>query len=236
MRDWGVGRLAAELLVIVLGVLLALAADRWNQGRADTAAEAAYLERLMSEIRADSIQMEVVVDRLPARLAARDSLIDVLDGAVAPPDMVATVLAAAGLQVDLNPPNAWRELETASSLNLLRDSAVRQAVTAYYRVAREANGRNLARAQERGRDEFFTAMYQLGLFEPSPVGAGGAIPSLSNLLAPQPGLDVESFREWPSMRLLLNGLGGMYLFQTLSAGQLIREAGTTLQVLEATSR
>ena len=236
MRDWGVGRLAAELLVIVLGVLLALAADRWNEGRADAEAEAAYLERLMNEIRADSIQMAAVVDRLPARLAARDSLVGVLNGEVVLPDFVATVFAASGLQVDLNPPNAWRELETASSLNILRDADVRQAVTHYYRVAREANGRSLIRAQERGRDEFFTTMYQLGFFEPSPAGAGNAIPSLQNLLAQQPDPDVEAFREWPNMRLLLNALGGMYMFQTVVAGQLIRETGSTLDILGANTR
>lgn len=39
-------KLSTEFVVIVVGVLVALAADRWNQGRMDTAAEAEYIARL----------------------------------------------------------------------------------------------------------------------------------------------------------------------------------------------
>jgi len=236
MRYRRLWRVAAEFFVVILGVFLALAADRWNQRRSDAASESAYVSRLIDEIRADSIQMAGALDATPARLAARDSLMRMLNGDTTPPDLVATVLAAAGLQMDLNPPNAWRELEAASSLNLIHDTEVRQAVTTYYRVDREAADRRLTRAQERGRDPFYTTMYRLGLFELSPAGASTPTVSLADALAPQSDASVVAFREWPGMHQLLNALGGMYLFQAVAGSQLIGQAGRTLQVLEAARR
>lgn len=236
MRGPGLRRLAAEFLVIVVGVLLALAADRWNQERADADAEAAYINRLIDEIRADSVQMERALALMPSRLAARDTLLGVVNGAEAPPDFVATVLAASGLEVDLNPPNAWRELEAASSLNLIRDAQARRAVTTYYRVTRQQYGRNLTRAQENGRNPFFTTMYRLGVFELDLAFDGTPVASLQAALAGSADVDVDAFREWPEMRHLLNALGGTYLFQAVVASGLIREAGGTIQELEAFGR
>jgi hypothetical protein len=43
-----------EFVVILLGVLVALAADRWNQSRLESLTEGLYLERLADDLRADS--------------------------------------------------------------------------------------------------------------------------------------------------------------------------------------
>lgn len=51
-------RLGGELAVIVLGVLLALGADRWNQERTDRALAADYHTRLLEELVSDSIRLE----------------------------------------------------------------------------------------------------------------------------------------------------------------------------------
>ena len=49
------GRAAGEFAVIVLGVLVALGVDGWNQGRKDSALEGDYLQRLEEDVRADWI-------------------------------------------------------------------------------------------------------------------------------------------------------------------------------------
>lgn len=46
-------RLAAEFLVIVVGVLVALGVDQWAQDRRDRSLEAEYLERLLEDLRYD---------------------------------------------------------------------------------------------------------------------------------------------------------------------------------------
>ena len=45
--------LFSEFLIIVLGVLVALAVDNWNSNRMDLATERDYVERLAEEIKAD---------------------------------------------------------------------------------------------------------------------------------------------------------------------------------------
>ncbi|MGI9628968.1 MAG: hypothetical protein ACR2QM_19210, partial [Longimicrobiales bacterium] len=54
-RTGMLGRLVGELLVIVVGVMLALAVDRWNQARVDGALATEYHTRLLAELVADSI-------------------------------------------------------------------------------------------------------------------------------------------------------------------------------------
>ena len=46
-------RLTGEILIIIVGILAALALDNWNQDRKDRAHSQEYLNRLIADIRAD---------------------------------------------------------------------------------------------------------------------------------------------------------------------------------------
>jgi hypothetical protein len=61
------GRLFAELFVIVLGVMVALAGDRWVSALDERDREVSYLQQLVSNLEADSVVLEVVVDTAEAR-------------------------------------------------------------------------------------------------------------------------------------------------------------------------
>ena len=139
-----VTRLLAEFVVIVLGVLIALAADRWNQQRSDAGLEAAFVERFIAEIRADSLSAERYLSRLPETLAAQDSLLKFVNGATPPSDLPATTLAAVQ-QMRLDAPDAWTELQAAHSLTLIRSGEVREAISAYYGAQRPQTLENRAR-------------------------------------------------------------------------------------------
>ena len=164
MKDRFPARLGAEFLVIVLGVLLALAADRWNQNRSDSETEAAYITRLTNDIRLDSVRAEEYLARGPAIKAARDTLFGGLDSSIHPENLRATIFPAMGGMAVL-PANTWNELLASSSLNLLTDLAVREAVATYYGNVRELYALNAGRARERGYDRFLDQVYLLGIFE-----------------------------------------------------------------------
>jgi hypothetical protein len=51
------GRLIGEFVVIVLGVLVALAVDDWNQERSDRELEINLLDRMQSEVLADGADL-----------------------------------------------------------------------------------------------------------------------------------------------------------------------------------
>jgi hypothetical protein len=95
-------RLAAELLVIAAGVLVALGVGRWAQERENRVLEAEYLERLLADVRRDMgelafilerTRMTAEMDRLAldpewVRRAAPDSLPGVVTSALAEYDRV----------------------------------------------------------------------------------------------------------------------------------------------------
>ena len=206
-------RWLAEFTVIVVGVLVALAADRWNQARSDALLEAAYLDRLVFDIRGDSLRAAAAIDEIPSAYAARDSLIAAVEGRGAlPVDMVEAIEHAWHTLAFTSPPT-WEELKATGNLVLIRDPRARQALSDYY-SRREGALRNLSSAELRGRYPFVDVIYQLGLVE----------------IPPYPGAK-EEFLAWPDMRRRLVGLGGHYDIMEFFALQLTEEAGTVLRAL-----
>jgi hypothetical protein len=122
-------------VVIVAGVLVALAVDQWRAAREDRVIEARYLDRLRADLEWDTANFgsfdraalqakaEVLRDLLAAdaldRLMARSSLIDDLNysGFVALPP---------------NRPATFEELQSTGNLSLLQDIELRGALAQYY--------------------------------------------------------------------------------------------------------
>jgi hypothetical protein len=127
-----IGRLFAELAVIVLGVLLALAADRWNQSRQDRDASVDYGRRLVTELAADSVRIHREVDRANATAAACLSLLDLVSGSgleAQAPALYRNCVAASELPYGGG--STFQEIRNTGSLDLLVPE-VRQALFDYY--------------------------------------------------------------------------------------------------------
>ncbi len=228
-------RLLLELAVIVLGVLLALAADRWNQERSDRSLERAYLERFVDDIRRDSLSAESYLSRFPGIESARDTLLRFVDGGPAPPALNSTVSRAFD-QFNLPAASTWNEILGSSSLGLLRAAGVRDVLSSYYGSVRPGLELNLARSDRRGRDPFTDALYPMGLYQPcmpgqscSPAGRGlDGTPDGSDTYRD---LDPEVFRRWPRIRELIVGLGSHHGTQRLFAAMVAESAGRALRDL-----
>lgn len=129
-------RFAAEFVVIVLGVLLALAVDRWVAGLDLRAREASYLDVLAADFEANQatafrrLQAEQRMENL-GRLLLR-----ALDGEVVQDSIAEAVVAAEVLGYNLFNPyarTAWDELHASGELLVLRDAELRTALTEFYR-------------------------------------------------------------------------------------------------------
>jgi len=213
-----VTRLLAEFVVIVLGVLIALAADRWNQQRSDAGLEAAFIERFIAEIRADSLSAERYLSRLPETLAAQDSLLKFVNGATPPSDLPATTLAAVQ-QMRLDAPDAWTELQAAHSITLIRSREAREAISVYYGAQRPQTLENWARVDRRGRDPFFDAVYRTGIYR------------LGSVEEASTNREEEAFRTRAGMHELLLALGSGHYFQRIQAETVVARTGAALRVL-----
>ena len=127
-------RLGAEGLVIVLGILIALAVDRWATSIDDRTLEASYLARLVENFTADSVQIaekfQLAEER--KRLAVR-VLSGVTTAEVAQPaEFLGSLERISWYSAAEYSREAWDELVSTGGLFLIRDDAIRQGLSNYY--------------------------------------------------------------------------------------------------------
>jgi len=204
-------RLLGEFAVIIVGVLVALAADRWNQARLAADTELLYLDRLAADVRADSAEAATALERIPTARTARDSLLRAVDREAAlPQDLAGAVFRAWGT-VRLPPPTTWDELTSSGAATVISDMDLRRRLSEYYAARTEAEY-YLASAELRGRYPFVTAVYPIGLLE-----------------QPEREDAPRRFVEWPGIRDDLIALGGHYYLMGVRLPILIDEAATVLR-------
>jgi hypothetical protein len=229
------GRLAAEFAVILLGVLLALAADRWNQDRLERVQEADYVERLTADIRSDSTRAALYLVNFERIELARDSLLRFVDGEVELGSTVSTVMRAFQ-QFYLPAPATWNELLGGGSLGVIRDSRVRAIISEYYVTDRANWELQLTRSDRRGRDPFTDALYPMGLFLPCVGGQecafqGEGLDGEPDSSPVYRAFSPQVFQAWPGIRELVTGLGSHHGSQRLFAQSTLRDAASTLEEL-----
>lgn len=216
-KRWRAGplpRLIGEFLVIVLGVLIALAADRWNQERSETVTAEDYLVRVSEEIRSDSVTIERWFAASDRGRAAGDSLKAAMLGTLEL-DGVRRPVLTAGPALRFPPIVAWEELNNTGALRYIRDADLRRALSTYYASRVEAE-QVLSSIEERSRSPYFDVLYPLGLMD------GTIEPA-----------EFDAFLEVPGGIGLLNGLGG-YLFSADNRAKRVLEAAVrALSALEA---
>ena len=136
-RSRGPIRILAEVSIIVVGVLIALAAEGWREAVSDRDLTDGYLAGLAADIRLDSAAYERFLDPnyLPAQAVASDSLILILGDpttVVAP----ATVLRFLREQLYLLSATKSRatfdDMVSSGRLGLIDDPDLRTALVRYY--------------------------------------------------------------------------------------------------------
>lgn len=135
------GKAFAELFIVVLGVMIALAADSWREDFQESQVATEYLDRLKRDV---SAGLKVLADErarfAEVRHAAR-IVISTLDGeleAVDDQSLVANFIIASQTgfdQEEMASDVTYNELVVSGRLNLISDHSLRESVVAYYRGA-----------------------------------------------------------------------------------------------------
>lgn len=142
-----------ELVIIVAGVLIALAVDNWNDGRRDRALEAQYMTALASDLRSDSIALqETFLPLLARKDSALTAIAPVVRGAPLKGDTLAflDVAALGGLlgtnnRITLARRATYDELIATGNLSLIRSQKLRTALVEHYMNVDETAARLQAR-------------------------------------------------------------------------------------------
>ena len=157
-----VSKAVTGLAVIVVGVLVALAADRWNQDRQERGLEEDYLIALVADLSSDSLLLdsEIAATRVGETLAKRGL------EAVASGKALSDAIAAEGTLLGLLGPSAqplasswmFQELQGTGNMRLLSDRELRRALYEYYSLV-DFQRQRMGYIQARGRDVFSEMMW-----------------------------------------------------------------------------
>jgi hypothetical protein len=136
------GWLAGEMLVIVLGVLIALGLDDYQTDRREQALEAEYLGRILSDIEADIAYLEqYIAEQLDKKILALETIAPVVRGQESVPNDLELFLRNVSLGGLLGASSTqwvtdvtFEDMRATGNLRLIRDSELRRNIANYYHL------------------------------------------------------------------------------------------------------
>jgi len=231
------GRVAGELAVIIVGVLLALWIEGWRQARTDAVVEQEYLQRLETDLLADSARFAariVAEERAAASAAAAMRFAN--DGWSTGVDTV-TVLKNYNFAGFINflrlQSTTWDDLVSTGNLRILRNAEVRQALGAYHK---SATVQFLAELDD-SRKEKIWYRYRPALERYFPIGFANQLRLSDDEIArPLPTLDFASLRRDPEVIAGLKAADGSAWIYGTSIETLASENAYVLSLVRTARR
>ena len=137
--DSWLGRSVGELSIIVVGVLLALAADAAWEARGERQLEAALLQDLVDEFRLNAEELQADLDANTRTLQAMELYFTALEEGALPEDSLEALLVRSGGQFRFDPEaGTLSSLIASGQLRLISDRALRGDLAAWLNRVDEA--------------------------------------------------------------------------------------------------
>ena len=131
-----------DLLVVVIGIVIAFQVNRWYEAGKDRGLEHGYLERLRSDLETETAQFEEIVARTELRLGQ----VRLLEAAIASPaaaaarpaDLVRAVEQVTWRSFPVITAYTYQELLSSGRMTLLRSEDLRQRLAEYYTLIEDS--------------------------------------------------------------------------------------------------
>ena len=123
-----------EIVLVVIGILIALAVNNSNEARKDRALELTFLKGFRLDLQANLQELDRVIDKSRETSMAADSLLQSCNGRIAPvaPQKFADlVMALPGYTLFLSADGSVEDLVGSGKLEVLADSRIRTAVATW---------------------------------------------------------------------------------------------------------
>lgn len=130
---WVVG----ETLIVVVGVLIALAVDSWRDSLRDDRTEEQYLVSLLEDLDHDFAELDRAGVQAIAHASAARTVLDVVAGRAdaLPGDSLAYAVERAGfLYLPAYFPYTFNELVSTGNLRIIKDPKLRREIASYYNL------------------------------------------------------------------------------------------------------
>lgn len=133
-QDWFA--VSLDLLVVVVGILVAFQIDRWREERAGRALEADYVQRLIADVETDLPEISRSINNAGERVGFAELLIAaVQDSAAATREPARFLVAVQSASWTTTPSLAsytFEDLRSTGNLGLIRNSHLVQSLYSYY--------------------------------------------------------------------------------------------------------
>lgn len=132
--DWRYG--ITELVIVVAGVLIALAADGWSQRQADRALELRYLNDLVVDLTSDTAQLRAAIDLAETRAALGHAVLRAADGdtVLSPSDLVVALERQFYFAFPAYSRTTISDLMSTGNLRLLQGRDLKRQLSDYYQT------------------------------------------------------------------------------------------------------
>ena len=124
-----------EMLLLVVGILVALQIDNWNESRKDAVLEGQYYCRLYESVLLDHAQLKRLQAEMDARFTAGTEMLAELqrehpDRTLVATKMVASIrLAGSNFRPDTS---AFEDIKSSGNINVLKDTDIKDQISRYY--------------------------------------------------------------------------------------------------------
>jgi hypothetical protein len=133
-QDWFA--VAVEVLVVVIGLLLAFQFDGWREAQLERQQERAYVDRLITDVETDIPEIEHAIALQQMRLELVDFLIEVSQAPQTALNMPALFMGAVSQAAFTYTPEltsyTFENLRSTGDLKLIRNEALKAALSEYY--------------------------------------------------------------------------------------------------------
>lgn len=129
-----------EIILVVIGILIALQLNEWNDHRKQLNLEKEYYCRLLDDIRLDKEQIQTLLRLAEKRLAASNQSVKLLLNEDSEKIEIGSQisLATKAIYSDFEPNNsAYEDLKSGANLNIISDKSVIKALNHYFNRVEE---------------------------------------------------------------------------------------------------
>jgi hypothetical protein len=243
--DWRYG--ITELVIVVAGVLIALGADQWVQGRADLRLEGRYLDDLAIDLRSDTAQLGAAIRLAESRASLGHGVLRAAAGdtVLAPPDLVVSLERQFYFAFPAYSRTTISDLMSTGNLRLIRDRELRRRLSEYYQTIDRLeqwteNWRLVQQDVERIMPELLPLRLREATISPSAPAAGwtgtwGAPPWTPEFMVSdaEAGQILARLRAHPEARFRIEGMVRVQGNQFGVLTEIRKQALGTLQAVEA---
>ncbi|XWN35865.1 MAG: DUF6090 family protein [Balneola sp.] len=124
-----------EILLVVVGILIALQINNWNEERKDRKIEQSYIELLSRDLSADSVSLNELISFSDHSVKSKAIILTYLKNETSKPDSLGTHFlrtAFQGVQSFVPNMGAFEELQSAGGLSLINDENIRNQILSLY--------------------------------------------------------------------------------------------------------